>query len=294
MEAAMDDPSSTSPPGSNDFALSGKIMLSAIIILLFVVVLIICLHLYARWYVLRARRRGTLRRRNRLVFYFEPENPSAARAAASASHLRGLDPSVLNSLPVFTFSSKSFSDPIDCAVCLSEFEENEKGRTLPKCRHSFHTDCIDMWFHSHTTCPLCRTPVERPPETPVEVAVSIGEPAITEPGPSSSDLCVECDISDRMASSSTGSRSFRARRKPGELAGVSIEIPTRRDGEFAASLSPTTPSFKSPISRVMSLSFKMIIGRERRGGVSPSGTSVGCSSGAGGELDIEKGKENAV
>ncbi|XP_038896720.1 RING-H2 finger protein ATL2 [Benincasa hispida] len=292
MDAAMEDLSPPSPPGLNDFALSGKIMLSAIIILLFVVILIICLHLYARWYVLRARRRGTLRRRNRLVFYFEPENPSAPHGAAVSQH-RGLDSSVLNSLPVFTFSSKSHSDPIDCAVCLSEFEENEKGRTLPKCSHSFHIDCIDMWFHSHATCPLCRSPVELAPETPAEVAISIEEPVIAESG-SSSGFCAECDRSDRMAPSSAGTRSFRARRKPAELAGVSIEIPTRREGEFAASLSPTTPSFKSPISRVMSLSFKMIIGRERRGDVSPTGNGVGCSSGAGGQLDIEKGKESVL
>ncbi|KAL0548408.1 hypothetical protein IC582_012858 [Cucumis melo] len=287
----MEDTSSPSPSGIKDFALSGKIMLSAIIILLFVVFLIICLHLYARWYVLRARRRGTLRRRNRLVFYFEPENSSAPHGTA-VSQRRGLDSSVINSLPVFTFSSKSHSDPIDCAVCLSEFEENEKGRTLPKCSHSFHIDCIDMWFHSHATCPLCRSPVEMATEAPAEVEISMEEPAIAESGSSSSGFCAECDRPDRMPPSSTGSRSFRARRKPSEMGGVSIEIPTRREGEFASSLSPTTPSFKSPISRVMSLSFKMIIGRERRGGTSPTGNGVGCSSGSGVELDIEKGKES--
>lgn len=121
------------------------------------------------------------------------------------------------------------------------------------------------------------------------------EPVITDPGSSSSGFCAECDRSDRMASSSAGSRSFRARRKPAEIAGVSIEIPRRSDGEFTAAVSPSsTPSFKSPISRVMSLSFKRIIGRERKGGVSPSGNAGGCSSGAGGELDIEKGKESAL
>ncbi|XP_022137798.1 RING-H2 finger protein ATL2 [Momordica charantia] len=287
----------TSPPGFNDFALSGKIMLSAIIILLFVVILIICLHLYARWYVLRARRRGLQpgRRRNRLIFYFEPENPAAAPVLAQR---RGLDASVLNSLPVFTFTSESHPDPIDCAVCLSEFEENEKGRTLPKCAHSFHIDCIDMWFHSHATCPLCRSPVEAVPEIPVVVAISAAESESIEPGSSSSGFCAECDRADRMAlshpSSSAGSRSFRARRKPAE---VSIEIPRRGDGEFAAaspSTTPLTPSFKSPISRVMSLSFKRIIGRDRRGGASPSGNAGGCSSVAGAESDIERGKDCAV
>ena len=46
-----------------------------------------------------------------------------------------------------------------CAVCLCEFKEGEELRLVPKCEHRFHSGCIDMWFHSHTTCPLCRTPV---------------------------------------------------------------------------------------------------------------------------------------
>nr|GMD02007.1 RING-H2 finger protein ATL52-like [Ipomoea batatas] len=44
-----------------------------------------------------------------------------------------------------------------CAVCLSEFEDGEELRTLPECMHSFHVACIDMWFYSHTNCPVCRT-----------------------------------------------------------------------------------------------------------------------------------------
>ena len=44
----------------------------------------------------------------------------------------------------------------ECAVCISEFQENEQGRILPLCGHSFHTECIDMWLYSHSTCPLCR------------------------------------------------------------------------------------------------------------------------------------------
>lgn len=44
-----------------------------------------------------------------------------------------------------------------CAVCLSEFEEDEELRTLPECMHSFHAECIDMWLYSHSNCPICRT-----------------------------------------------------------------------------------------------------------------------------------------
>lgn len=50
----------------------------------------------------------------------------------------------------------------ECAVCLSIFEEGEEVRKLPKCNHSFHVACIDMWLYSHSDCPLCRAPVEVP------------------------------------------------------------------------------------------------------------------------------------
>ncbi|KAJ8528211.1 hypothetical protein K7X08_021903 [Anisodus acutangulus] len=49
----------------------------------------------------------------------------------------------------------------ECAVCLSVFEEGEEVKQLPRCKHSFHASCIDMWLYSHLDCPLCRSPVEQ-------------------------------------------------------------------------------------------------------------------------------------
>ncbi|KAJ7533736.1 hypothetical protein O6H91_13G061800 [Diphasiastrum complanatum] len=69
----------------------------------------------------------------------------------------GLNKLFLDSLPTFVFSKKMGVEAVECCVCLCEFQENEKGRLLPKCNHRFHTGCIDMWFHTHSTCPLCRT-----------------------------------------------------------------------------------------------------------------------------------------
>jgi hypothetical protein len=66
---------------------------------------------------------------------------------------------------MFVYRSHNFTDGLDCAVCLCELEENEKVRLLPNCRHCFHVDCIDMWFLSHSTCPICRTSAQ--PEQPV-------------------------------------------------------------------------------------------------------------------------------
>ncbi|XP_077224708.1 E3 ubiquitin-protein ligase ATL6-like [Tasmannia lanceolata] len=77
------------------------------------------------------------------------------RAAA-----RGLDRTVIETFPTFEYSVvkdlKLGKGTLECAVCLSEFEDDETLRLLPKCNHVFHPDCIDAWLSSHTTCPVCR------------------------------------------------------------------------------------------------------------------------------------------
>ncbi|GMH13750.1 hypothetical protein Nepgr_015591 [Nepenthes gracilis] len=49
----------------------------------------------------------------------------------------------------------------ECVVCLSVFEDGEDVKQMPRCKHSFHAPCIDMWLYSHFDCPLCRAPVDR-------------------------------------------------------------------------------------------------------------------------------------
>ncbi|XP_038878715.1 RING-H2 finger protein ATL13 [Benincasa hispida] len=73
-------------------------------------------------------------------------------------HDSGVDQSFIDTLPVFHYKAIIGSkSPFDCAVCLSEFEPEDKLRLLPKCSHAFHTECIDTWLLSHSTCPLCRS-----------------------------------------------------------------------------------------------------------------------------------------
>ncbi|VFQ63050.1 unnamed protein product [Cuscuta campestris] len=75
----------------------------------------------------------------------------------SRSQSSGLDRTVVESLPLFKFSSlKGSRDGLECAVCLSRFEDPEILRLLPKCKHAFHVGCIDQWLQKHSTCPLCR------------------------------------------------------------------------------------------------------------------------------------------
>lgn len=97
-------------------------------------------------------RRGVLSR-GRLFRYSEGE------ATEGSS---GLDREIRDNLPILVFKPKAFKtlNAMECAVCLCEFQENQKARILPNCKHSFHIECIDMWFFSHSTCPLCRAKVE--------------------------------------------------------------------------------------------------------------------------------------
>ncbi|XP_027338706.1 RING-H2 finger protein ATL2 [Abrus precatorius] len=275
-------------PIPNDFdakgySLSGKIMLSAIILLFFVVILMLCLHIYARWYLIRARRRHLRRNRRsgrtQLVFYDHADNPAAIS--------RGLDAAVIASLPVFSYDPKNQPEnPTECAVCLSEFESGEMGRVLPKCNHSFHTECIDMWFHSHATCPLCRAPVEPAPEgeTRAEVVIMVCE---LESGSGSGSGSMEDENRNRTGREGSCSTSSVGTRKP-SLVGVTVEVPLRNEnfGDESSCDSPSTQSsFRSPMSRM--LSFKRILSRERKGSVSPSSCGGACSSAA--ESNAERG-----
>ncbi|GLJ38368.1 hypothetical protein SUGI_0781360 [Cryptomeria japonica] len=77
----------------------------------------------------------------------------------------GLDKETLDALPIAEYKSQNMNEDLECVVCLSKFEENEKIRVIPNCNHSFHAECINMWLHSHTSCPICRetVPSNRPP-----------------------------------------------------------------------------------------------------------------------------------
>ncbi|CAI8587619.1 unnamed protein product [Vicia faba] len=72
-------------------------------------------------------------------------------------HDSGLDQAFIDALPVFIYKEiVGLKEPFDCAVCLSEFLEQDKLRLLPNCNHAFHINCIDTWLLSNSTCPLCR------------------------------------------------------------------------------------------------------------------------------------------
>ncbi|XP_013740491.2 RING-H2 finger protein ATL2-like [Brassica napus] len=238
------------------------------VFLSFIFLFFMCLtiyYLYVHWCLPRSRSHHIRSSNHRptMVFF----------AATDPSHTasRGLDPAVVKSLPVFTFSGATQKDPIDCAVCLSEFEDGEPGRVLPGCKHAFHVECIDMWFHSHSTCPLCRSLVE-PHATTVEeeqvtimIAISPEQVSATEP----------------VSSSGSGSSA-------------ETETPRRIFSEFEDGLTRNSPVNHSPMSRM--LSFTRMVSRNRRSAPSsfsgaPSQSPSSSCQVVMNESDIERGGE---
>lgn len=56
-------------------------------------------------------------------------------------------------------SLKSLLPPFEepCSICKDEILE--PGFCLP-CDHYFHPICVEQWFHSHSTCPICRKNID--------------------------------------------------------------------------------------------------------------------------------------
>ncbi|XP_031377096.1 RING-H2 finger protein ATL38-like isoform X2 [Punica granatum] len=91
------------------------------------------------------------------------ENRSRRPIVAVGMRRTGLDPAVIETLPTMVYSDvkrlRLGQGVLECAVCLSEFEDHETLRLMLNCDHGFHLDCIDIWLTQHRTCPVCRTTV---------------------------------------------------------------------------------------------------------------------------------------
>ncbi|KAL0392754.1 UNVERIFIED_CONTAM: RING-H2 finger protein ATL16 [Sesamum radiatum] len=79
---------------------------------------------------------------------------------------RGLDEAAIRSIPILEFKKTApgkrpapETKSYECAVCLNEFQEEEKLRVIPNCGHGFHVDCVDVWLQNNANCPICRTGV---------------------------------------------------------------------------------------------------------------------------------------
>lgn len=44
----------------------------------------------------------------------------------------------------------------NCVICLVEFNAEDKVVTLPRCEHTFHSECVGVWLQKKPLCPMCR------------------------------------------------------------------------------------------------------------------------------------------
>ncbi|KAF8032557.1 hypothetical protein BT93_D1459 [Corymbia citriodora subsp. variegata] len=87
----------------------------------------------------------------------------------------GLDEAVIKSITVCKYRKGVGLIEGTCSVCLSEFDEDESIRLLPKCTHAFHIPCIDTWLKSHSSCPLCRSDIVFVSASPVQLPSLVAE-----------------------------------------------------------------------------------------------------------------------
>ncbi|KAE8669369.1 RING-H2 finger protein ATL66 [Hibiscus syriacus] len=119
-----------------------------IIVLALITLIFALIFVYARWFC-----------------RFSRHAPSPTSHALPDSQPRGLDAAVINALPVTMFSVEEATQS-ECCICLGVFEDGEKVKVLPPCKHSYHPECVDRWLSTESSCPLCRASllVELEPE----------------------------------------------------------------------------------------------------------------------------------
>lgn len=92
--------------------------------------------------------------------------PTTPELNISRTRSRGVDQSVIDTFPAIGYATvkilRTSKSPLECAICISEFIDDDILRLLPGCRHVFHTDCINTWLENHVTCPVCRSNLSDP------------------------------------------------------------------------------------------------------------------------------------
>lgn len=149
------------PVSSNASAQVSPSIVVIIIVLTVIFFLSAFLHLLIRWLARnpalnrRAARTGA-RSNNRIIALTAFQGQLQQLFSMQDA---GLESAMIEELPVFSYKAAmgGLKEGADCAICLCEFVGDDQLRLLPLCGHAFHTECIDTWLFSHSTCPLCRT-----------------------------------------------------------------------------------------------------------------------------------------
>lgn len=208
-------PSSAIPASSGGRSLS---MLLPVLMLFFLLLCFLSIFLLrdALHFACLSIRRRRRRRRSR--------DPSAPAGVGSEGAKAGLDPAILASFPTLPYAAvrgvQEGKCGAECAVCLAEFRGSDAVRLLTVCCHAFHPACIDLWLETHTTCPLCRSDLQAPPDEAAVIAVH--EAAAVDSGNlnSSGSHTIAIDEAEERSRKSRSSSLSIAIERGGEEGGV--------------------------------------------------------------------------
>ncbi|CAI2387522.1 unnamed protein product [Moneuplotes crassus] len=68
---------------------------------------------------------------------------------------------LFNKIPCVIYQPFMKMKAKECAICLSNYEQDETIKIIPGCYHTFHSECIRVWFEANSTCPFCRRDITR-------------------------------------------------------------------------------------------------------------------------------------
>ncbi|KAG6436594.1 hypothetical protein SASPL_101495 [Salvia splendens] len=118
----------------SSFQIRGR-TLFLIVVLFSVILLVGLLFLYARW-----------------VCRFDPPPPPSVQLPLPPR--LGLDAAAIAGLPIVLHKAEG-----ECCICLGIFGDGDKVKVLPPCQHCFHSECVDKWLLTQSSCPLCRSSI---------------------------------------------------------------------------------------------------------------------------------------
>lgn len=100
-----------------------NVMLAAVVSLLLVILFVLLLHIYAKWFLAQARQR----RRNSISvsqvlrpahrFHQFHSFTFDTTTTLSSSPSKGLEPSIIASIPLFVYSSNESKQGLECVIC---------------------------------------------------------------------------------------------------------------------------------------------------------------------------------
>ncbi|XP_021732498.1 RING-H2 finger protein ATL66-like [Chenopodium quinoa] len=149
----------------HNFQIHGQ-TLFYLFILFSIILVVTLLLLYARWY---------FRFRHAHHAHYHNSQAHASHASANPAVCHGLDPMVIKTMPILLHqrSSVGREDEMECCICLGVFEDGDKVKVLPKCDHRFHSDCVDRWLCTQSSCPLCRLSFRVDPPSDPSVILAV-------------------------------------------------------------------------------------------------------------------------